>query len=388
MYDQKELESLFDKFFHNCATEDEKNKFFGIVDDISAKSDIENIMKEHWNSFVPKSESFSEIKRDEMLMVILNWQKKSNPTPIRRFKIWRYIAATAAIILMASTVLVYYYLERSPETAHYTVSTDEIVPGKIGATLTLANGKKIKLSDITEGQLAHEAGVMITKSADGHLVYEIKESGNEGNQFNTLSTAKGETYQVHLPDGSLVWLNAASSLTYPVNLMQLGKRSVKLVGEAYFEIASNPTKPFVVESKGQDIEVLGTKFNVNAYPNDQTTTTTLFSGSVRLNKKHMLRPGYKAILNNNVITIEEADLQAEIDWKNGRFTFSGRDFKSLMHQIERWYNVEVVYDYNPVNLRIAGGVSRFESLKDLLDLIEETGDVRFKIEGRRVIVMK
>lgn len=345
-------------------------------------------MEDYWKNFSPGTKPFSEKERDEMLSVILDLKNRSTIRPIKIFKSWKHIAAVVAIVLMASMGLVYYNLYSGQKHTHQTFDSNEIIPGKTGATLTLADGKKIKLDDVNNGEIAHEAGIIITKSADGQLVYEIKENSAETNQFNTLSTAKGETYQVRLPDGSLVWLNAASSLTYSSNLISGGRRIVKLEGEGYFEIAKDKTYPFVVESKGQQIEILGTHFNVNAYADEGQVTTTLLEGSVKINGDIYLKPGQQSICKGNQIKVIPANGEVETAWKNGRFSFTGKDFKSLMRTIARWYNVDIVYDYHPINLRIGGEISRFENIEDVLELIQETGDVKFKIDGRKLIVME
>lgn len=265
---------------------------------------------------------------------------------------------------------------------------NDIAPGKQGATLTLASGKNIRLSDAANGELAKEAGVTITKSANGQLVYEIKGSKTEPNRLNTLSTAKGETYQVRLPDGSLVWLNAASSLTYSATLIESGVRRVKLDGEGYFEIAKDKTHPFIVATEKQEIKVLGTHFNVNSYNDEPETKTSLLEGSVKINEASVIKPGEQAITNSNKKTrIEEADVNSAVAWKNGKFIFEEENIESIMRKLSRWYNVEVIYQGDFSNKTFDGSISRSDNISKILEKITFTQAVHFKIEGRRIYIM-
>jgi transmembrane sensor len=308
-------------------------------------------------------------------------------------KLWMRIAVAAAIaIVMFGTGLFYYNLNVKQEQFARVAYKNDIAPGKSGATLTLANGKKIRLEEAVNGKLAEEAGVLITKSANGQLVYEINGSSGMFNKINTLSTAKGETYHVRLPDGSVVWLNAASSLTYAANLNSHGKRRVKLEGEGYFEVAKDKAHPFVVEGNGQEVEVLGTHFNVNAYRDETAIATTLLEGSVKVitkNLQQILKPGQQALNTGSVITVSEVNTENITAWKDGGFALSGEDFKTAMNKIARWYDVEVIYDSSvPDELEAGGWISRNNKLGAVLKLIESSGQVRFKIEGRKIYVSK
>jgi transmembrane sensor len=312
----------------------------------------------------------------------------------KQTRIWpRVMVVAAAIGLMITGVFLFKSFNEkdqfdSPQFAH------DIRPGQAGATLTLSDGKKIRLSDAANGKLAREAGVLISKTADGKLIYEIKTGNTAGNRINTISTAKGETYQLRLPDGSMVWLNAASSLTFTADLMKEGKRNVKLSGEAYFEISKDKSHPFIVKTDRQEIEVLGTHFNVNAYLDDENQITTLLEGLVKASSKTqqvLIKPGQQAVLNlsNNRLEMSKADLETVMAWKNNDFLFKDEDLASVMKKVARWYNVEVVFkDVDPKSIKLVGLVSRSKNISAVLKIVESITDLKFKIEERRITVMR
>ena len=308
-------------------------------------------------------------------------------------KLWPTIGIAAAVCLLVFSgiwVLNDQNSTRRVEAIHYAGDAE---PGKLGATLTLANGKQIHLGGVSNGKLAQEAGVSITKTAEGQLIYEIA-GDTKAKQINILSTGRGETYQVKLPDGSKIWLNAASSLTYSASLNDEGMRKVKLSGEAYFEIEKDAAHPFLVESARQQVKVLGTHFNIKAYGNEKTTKTTLLEGSVSLNSfvmpqtSFVLSPGEQAI-NNGHIQIEPANLEEAVAWKNGNTLFKDKSLEDVMLDLSRWYDVEVHYETGaPKHILFSGAVSRARNLSAILERMQTTGSVRFAIQGKTVTVMK
>lgn len=312
-------------------------------------------------------------------------------------KLWpRIVVAAAAIAAIVFGIWFYTNttgrLVGSLVTGDFSVSN--VAPGKQGATLTLANGEKIRLSDAVDGELAKESGIRISKTANGQLVYEMASRAEAVPSYHTLTTAKGETYQLRLPDGSLVWLNAASSITYRAALIERGERSVELDGEAYFEVAKDKVHPFVVVSKKQRVEVLGTHFNINTYPDESTAKTTLIEGAVKISSipggeaptATILKPAQQAVLNSSgQLSVKNVNTDDAISWKNGDFVFNNEDFKITMRKIARWYDVEIVYDASvPENIELAGWISRKGSLSTVLERIAQAGKLHFKVEGRRV----
>jgi transmembrane sensor len=300
--------------------------------------------------------------------------------------------AIAAVLFIAVGIFLYPHLRplvKENEIAKKAV----IVPGGNKAYLTLGNGKRIELNDASRGQLAKEAGVEIRKTGDGQLVYSIKEQpASDQTLINTIETPKGGRYQVLLPDGTKVWLNAASKLTYPVSFTAKDSRKVELNGEAYFEVAKNDRLPFRVKTALQEIEVLGTHFNVMAYDDEKIIKTTLLEGAVKVaanHKQSLLYPGQQADLNreNQQIRITTAVKNKSVAWKNGYFMFTGDTIEDIMKQVGRWYDLEVEYRGNMSNKQFGGTYSMDKDIHELMKGLELTGMIHYKIEGRRIIVM-
>jgi len=316
--------------------------------------------------------------------------------PLKRrtvFKtLWPRIAVAAAAIIFISFGG-YYLLHRQKINGANLVAKTDIAPGKNRATLTLANGKKVVLSNEANGQLASEAGVTINKTKNGELVYTVHAAeGAAPSQFNTLETAKGEQYQVALPDGSHVWLNAASSLKYPVAFAG-NERLVELTGEAYFEVAHNKAMPFKVKTGQQEVEVLGTHFNINAYNDEKATATTLLEGSVKvtLASNHnsvVIKPGQQSLVNNAGLNVQEVDTDEAVAWKNGYFQFSDENLGSIMRKVSRWYNVEIEYKDASLQQQVfTGTVSRYKNVSQVIKTLELTNAAHFKIEGNKIVVI-
>ncbi|WP_316813370.1 FecR family protein [Pedobacter heparinus] len=312
---------------------------------------------------------------------------KPKRSPMR---LWPRMAAGIAAVLALTALGIYFFNAKNAEPNNGFTMSQDVAPGKTGATLTLANGKKIRLADAAKGEIAREAGIRVSKTAEGQLVYEIGEGSGDPGKLNKLSTAKGETYMVTLPDKSRVWMNAASSLTYATSLHE-PQRRVKLEGEAYFEVAEDKAHPFIVETEGQKIEVLGTHFNVNAYTDEETVTTTLLQGSVKVSGKpgsKMLKPGDQSSLDQRSISVARVDTERAIAWKNNKFLFENDDIQYIMRMIARWYDVDVVYTGEMPTEKFGGGVSRFDHASQVLKILESTGGAHFKIEGRKILVSK
>ncbi len=299
-------------------------------------------------------------------------------------------AAAAAILVIGSVILYKFY-----HTEH------DIRPGKNAATLILANGEKIILSDAGNGNIAKQAGVTITKTAGGQLVYELtpdaSQTDNRAAAYNTLSTANGEQYKVVLPDGSSVILNAASRIRFPVSFVQLNERKIQLEGEAYFSVKHNAKQPFRVVARGQMVEDIGTEFNISAYADDPDIKTTVAEGIARvipektasLHNSVVLTASQQSILTNGRLQVQSVDLRLALAWKNGKFSFKNTSLDEAMKQVARWYNIKVVYETPGLKMkRLSGSVSRYDKVSGILEAIEYTTEVKFKIEGSTITVMK
>lgn len=319
------------------------------------------------------------------------------PRP-RVHRLWPKIAAAAAVLLALGAGLFLLVGRNQPQPGTRTAQAANIVPGKQAATLTLADGRTIRLSDSLQGEIARQQGVSVTRTGAGQLVYTSGEGELPADQFHTLSTGPGEMYRIQLPDGTTVWLNAASSLTYAPGTFSVNGdplRKVRLSGEAYFEVSRNKHRPFVVQSAAQEVEVLGTHFNVSAYPDDRATTSTLLEGSVKVSPAGdtkagvLLAPNQQAVLKGGAIKVNEVDAQSAVAWKNGYFDFNYATLESIMTGLGRWYAVRVVYeDASVKGITFLGSIGRYEKVSKILDLLERTDQVSFRIDGNTIYVRK
>ena len=311
---------------------------------------------------------------------------------------WR-VAAASIIIILLSTVT--WFQLKSP--AEQVVKADDkrvpvthdIAPGSNKAILTLADGSQVVLEDAHNGDITRQKNVTISKTKNGQLVYRaggtVRPAENKIPAFNTIKTPVGGQYRVVLSDGTKVWLNSGSSIKFPVTFVG-NERSVEIEGEAYFEVAKDKKKPFKVFSDDQVVEVLGTHFNVNAYKDEANIKTTLAEGSVKVSSdgiSNMITPGQQARLSrkSHAMNIVAVDTDAAISWKDGLFVFNDEDIHSIMRKVSRWYGVEVVFQ-NDINEKFGGVISKFENVSQVLKILEVTETIHFKIEKRRITVMK
>lgn len=310
-------------------------------------------------------------------------------------RLWPRIAVAASIAVLMGTGI-FYFTQPKEEKVQVAAKPQEIAPGGTKGVLTLSNGKQIVLSEITAkdtiAQEGEENEVTIKMNANGEVTYIINpntDGGKDDNSFNTLSTPIGGQYNIILADGTKVYLNAVSSIKYPTQFNG-DKRVVELEGEAYFEVAKNKNKPFIVKSNNQSIEVLGTHFNVHSYNNESVVKTTLLEGSVAVtykNQKAILKPGQQSDVSDNFskIKVKEVDPEEAVAWKNGRFKFDNADLKNVMRQLERWYGIKVEYRGNVSDVRFNGGTFRNKNLSEVLKVLE-LSNIKFKVEGKTVIV--
>ncbi|QIL37834.1 DUF4974 domain-containing protein [Pedobacter sp. HDW13] len=359
-------------------------------------SDAEILILQNWFHHLHETEDiklgdedFEQVEK-EMWNVIAAEAPGTKVVHVANFR-FRYWAAAAFVAALGGLFFYKMYLQQSSIGA----TSNTIKPGEQTATLILANGKKIMLSNTLNNNAITEHGVRITKTADGKLMYNIIGNAADTSVYNTLSTAKGQQYSVVLPDGSLVYLNASSSITYSTGLNHTARRKIKLVGEAYFEVAKNKKHPFEVFSGNQKVEVLGTHFNINSYNDEPATKTTLLEGSVKVspiaeqaNQYKVLVPGEQAVLSNGIIRVETVNPEEAIYWKDNKFSFHSEDIETVMREVSRWYNVDVVYQDDVKHVKVSGSVSRFADITMLLDKLEKTGLLKFTIQGKNIIVSK
>jgi transmembrane sensor len=315
-------------------------------------------------------------------------------------KIYRY--ASAAILLLTLSTGLFFIIKKltqHPSIADQLVKTGkDLIPGGNKAMLTLADGTKISLTDAINGKISQQEQITITKTEDGRIIYKVDEQTSANGEIvnkqlmNTISTPRGGKYQIILPDGTNVWLNAQSSLTYPM-IFNTSTRKVELTGEAYFEVTKNRT-PFIVVTANQEVEVLGTHFNINSYADERSTKTTLLEGSVKVLQSStgnfkLLKPGEQSQVNatQTAPIISPVDIESEMAWKNDLFIFKNEKIESIARKLSRWYDVDITFDGTPSNLSLVGVVSRTKNISSVLKLIEETGNVHFKVEGKKIIII-
>lgn len=316
-------------------------------------------------------------------------QKLQNRAKVVQLRDWMRYAA-AVIILMIGSLTFYFLILKKHEnkiTGQPAVAktNNDIPPGKYRAKLTLADGSFIVLDSVMMGNLATQGGTQVMNK-NGKLVYA--DQGKNGNEvlYNTLVTSRGQMYPVVLSDNSRIWLNSASSIKYPVAFTG-NERRVEITGEAYFEIAHDVTKPFIVVVNGTEIKVLGTRFNVNAYSDEDCIRTTLLEGSVQVKKggQHTtIKPGQQAqVIANEIKIADNVDINKIIAWKNGYFTFKDDKLGDVMKNVARWYDVDVIYKGNASNVDVSGDIPRSANLSELLKILAAI-DVDGKVEGRKL----
>jgi ferric-dicitrate binding protein FerR (iron transport regulator) len=302
--------------------------------------------------------------------------------------IMRRTVIAAAVLLIIVGCTLYYMSDQmrhnKAAVAGPGIEKTEISPGRTKASLRLGNGQIVILDSAKDGLIAQQGAVNVLMSGGG-LTYE--KNGRQTNMtYNTLYTHNGEQYSLTLSDGTKVWLNAASYLHFPVAFTGRERR-VEVSGEAYFEVANDPGRPFYVNSGGQEIKVLGTHFNINAYTNERIIETTLLEGKIRVNEKVILLPGQQSRVRNGAIdTRRKVDIDAVVAWKNGRFNFDNADISVIMRQLERWYDIQVVFQGSKTIDLFYGTIPRSASLEQVLRMLENNR-VHYTLQGRRLTIL-
>jgi transmembrane sensor len=313
---------------------------------------------------------------------------------------FRYAAAVILVIGGASIWLAHQINNLATTNGNKHLQTD-ITPGGNKAVLTLANGQQIILDNAQNGSIAQQGSTRIIKLTSGQLAYSSSLqkgqggfSGKDLNRqilYNTISTPQGGQYQIVLPDGSKVWLNAASSIKFPA-MFTGTERNVELSGEAYMEIAKNLKQPFVVKASNTEIRVLGTSFNINAYGDEEAIKTTLIEGRVKVlkgSKGAVLKPGQQAVVvssDQQDINVQSANIEQTLAWKNGLFNFNNLSLQQILRQLSRWYNIEIVYQQQIPSKSFSGEIQRDLNLSEVLEVLKDAG-VHFTLEGRKLIVL-
>lgn len=382
--DMPDINGLIEKYKNNTAS----------------ATEIQQLM-EWYRTIAYQDAVFPESEEEAGSSMLYRLVAATKPLPRRRIRRELYAAASLLLIAGLFAGVYHYYGNTLSPAENAGIHQQDIIPGGNKAVLTLADGSKISLSDSDTGQVAGQSGVHISKTAKGQVIYTIAHETVQTtgslihalpiNQYNRIETPKGGQYQVILPDGTKVWLNAVSSIRFPVSFAGRRERRIELRGQAYFEVAHQKSHPFRVVTSRQVVEVLGTHFDIDAYAEEPYTRTTLLEGSVKLSSganKAVLKPGEQAKLADqfSVSAVNTADVTA---WKNGYFRFDEERLEHIMQTLSRWYAIEVIYEDESLKQETFGVVSaRFANISALLQLMEETGNVRFRIDGSTIRVYK
>ncbi|MCU0384579.1 MAG: FecR family protein [Flavihumibacter sp.] len=387
---------LLEQFFQKSITEIETEELNEMISQIDTDSSIEEWMKQKWEGYLAEKK-LSEEEREAYFERIM---KETSKRPRYIYFFSRHLSKIAAIFLLAAGGFLVYLATKplatiTPPQVVATTVLGDVAPGGNFATLTLGDGTKVVLDSLSNGLIANQGNARIIKRSNGELAYE-NASSSEKILYNTMTTPIGGQYQLTLPDGTAIWLNSASSITYPT--VFAGKeRSVAITGEVYFEVAKNIHQPFKVKVGDQVIEVLGTHFNVNAYHDEQTINTTLVEGKVKVSTISsggttvsflVIEPGQQSCNKEGKLKLNETpDLEETLAWKNGLFQFNGTNIETIMRNVARWYGVEVVYK-DKIEEQFVAEIPRNVNMSKLLELLELTKQVKFSINNKVITVSK
>jgi len=378
--DNTRLRYLLSQYANKLLTAAEQSELSDFLNASDNQTQLELLIEEAWIQSANEEET-----------TFLFPKLKEEPT-VKPLYIWRWAAAVLLLVVAGGSWLLATRDKKSGISSKVP-STDlkkDIAPGGNKAMLTLADGNVVELDSTLKGKLAQQGNVNL-QASPGLLKYDQGHVPvNSGVAYNILRTPKGGQYRLELPDGSKVWLNAASSLKFPTAFT--GKeRRVELSGEAYFEVAKNADQPFYVSVNKANIAVLGTSFNVMAYADEADIRTTLLEGAVKVSQENassLLKPGEQSLLapDGKIKVIEKADIDLAVAWKNGLTSFKSADIKTIMRQVERWYDVDVVYNGTIPARSFTGDIPRDANLSELLRLLE-ISKIHFKMENHKLIVM-
>jgi hypothetical protein len=389
--DLKKFQELVKRYLSEQSSPEEIEQLKQALNDPLYVSQLEMIMDQQLNDNEVLATDYSGVIERLKTGIGKEIANQKKPARISRLTIVnRWVAAAAVLILVAGIGFFWPKKKNVNPVEESTVNSSpvKIVPGKDGAILTLSDNTTIILDSAGNGIIATQNGSDVVMS-NGQLIYKAKKSS--GVAYNTMTTPKGRQFSLVLPDGTKAWLNAASSLRYPTAFIG-GERKVEVTGEVYFEVAKNKQMPFKVKvNENMEVEVLGTHFNINSYSNEASINTTLLEGSVQISnqsQKQILKPGQQARVNNDqkINIVSDVNLKKVMAWKNGVFDFDDASLQEVMHQLERWYDIEVVYERGVPDIEFVGTLSRDLSLEDVLKGLK-LSEVNFRIEGRKLVIM-
>lgn len=383
---------LFNRYFEKSASVEEREELFHLLNLSANDEQLTVLLRQAWNKFQIEHPFFEPAKSEQILKLILHTEAKNMGEAITVKSIfnWRRYAAAAAVLFITGLCVFFALKTTKVNKVVFKVKQHDAMPGGNKAILTLANGTAIILDSAHNGVIAKQGNSIINKTQNGQLVYDADNTAQtEDVQMNTVATPRGGQYQVVLPDGTKVWLNAASSINYPTTFM--GKqRQVEITGEIYFEVAKNAAQPFIVKTDRAVVEVLGTHFNIMDYDDEAVMKTTLLEGSVKIthgNSSKTIKPGEQALVNetNEIVVIANIDVDEEVAWKNGLFQFTDSDIHSIMRQAARWYNLDIVYEGEMPVKQYTGRISRNVKASQLINMLKFTG-LNARIDDSKIFI--
>lgn len=396
MQQQDRLHYLLDKAVTGTIADDERQELFVLLTDPDARL-LYNDLFEQLAAQSTEQEDFFSGEEATHLLEQIN-EKNSGQSRVVTPQIYRLkpvLLWAAACTTLLLSLLSYRFFVNTHRIAHQKAIaqlTPAVTP-KSNVMLTLSDGKQVSLDSTVAGRVFEEKGARAVNTDNGTLTYAGNTKGEVTPEvvYNTLTIPRGKQYKVVLPDGSQVWLNAASSLHYPTQFPD-GERKVELSGEAYFDIVKDDRKPFLVVTGQQTIAVLGTAFNVKAYTDESYIKTTLIAGSIKINPLNghtprLLKPGEQAILENNDLQVKSIDTKEDVSWRSDLFYFSNTDLRDMAYQLQRWYDIEVDFSSLPAK-RLYGQLPRSTPLPELLNAIEKTTNIKLKLSNGRLFVEK
>ena len=382
------------------------NRFNKLIDKYlsgNATPEEENFIEKYYDYFEYDANTTHSLSEDENDLIkrrmLKNLRKNmENPgqapvIPLQNKMNFRWVAAAVVFVIFSSTIFFLLNGKKSSSTEENIVNIpvkQDVAPGGKRAMITLGDGSQIILDSSENGTISQQGNTRVIKLSNGEIVYKSKHDNNSSEVLiNTLTTPIGGQYQLTLADGTKVWMNSASSISYPTAFVG-SERKVKITGEIYFEVAKNVKQPFhVVINDHTNISVLGTHFNINAYADRGVTMVTLLEGSVSIknnNENQMLRPGQQAETSDVIKIVNDVDLDLVMAWKNGYFSFDNTRLQMVMKQLTRWYDVEVIYEGKVPDMKFWGSINMNSTLSQVLKILEESG-VYCKIENKKIIVL-
>lgn len=386
------VEELWEKYLQGTATLAELEQLKVYFSQVQYRAAFDGLLQDAFTD--PRYIETGDYNVDDMvnnLMIKLKEERYNQPV-VRRMHYRRRIWMAASLLLL-TVALVYLWSDHKTKVSEGTTTVankEDLPPGGEGAILTLSDGKQVVLDSLGNGLVAHQSGSDVLLE-NGKLRYDSKQQTENSTAYNMMSTPRGRQFQMTLPDGSKVWLNAASSIRFPVTFSG-SSRKVEVTGEVYMEVKKNTASPFIVNGNDFVVQVLGTSFNINSYTDNGLVKATLVEGAVKLiassdSNGVQLKPGQQWIysVQPGKSVVRSADINHVLAWKEKRFSFNG-NIRNIMNEVARWYDVELKYDGNIPDKELEGGFTREKDLQKVLEILEAAAGVQFELKGKTLII--